>query len=73
MNIFQFAGILLYLASLTGYLYIFTNRFQKGWLGNIAKGRPFSNKNGYIDFRIFSVGTLAIVLIALKVLQDAAQ
>lgn len=70
MNTFQFIAIMLYVGCLFLYLYIFTNKFQNGWVKNIIKGKPFSNKKGYIDFRIFAVLSMGGMVIILKLIQD---
>ena len=72
MNIFQFIIIIVYALSLIAYLYMFTNRFQKGWLTHLVKGIPFPRQKGFVDFRIFSVMTMVIMVITLKTLQGQA-
>ena len=70
MNIFQAIAMFLYITSLVVYLYIFTNRFQQGWIKQIKNGKSFPGQTGVIDFRIFSVLSLGLILVILKVLQD---
>ncbi len=68
MNTFQFIAITLYIGSLFLYLYIFTNKFQKGWFNQVIKGNKFSNKKGYIDVRVFTVISMGGLIIILKLL-----
>jgi hypothetical protein len=68
MNTFQFIEIALYIGCLFLYLYFFTNHFQKGWINQTLNGKL--SKKGFVDFRIFTVVSMAGMIVILKRIQE---
>lgn len=66
MNTLQLIALIVYLLTLTGCLYFFTKRFEKGWFRKVRQGQYSLSNKGHIDFRIICLVIVLVFVFIIK-------